>query len=1107
MWQSIKNILFSTRLTAVLLLVFAAAIGIATFIENDYGTPASKAIIFNTKWFELVIVLLGINLIGNVFKYKMFRKEKLAILTFHVSLIIIIIGAGITRYISFEGSMRIREGKTSSTIISDDTFFRFKVDDKQTQYTGEQKLFLNPRYNKPFDFNFEFNGKPISMAYKGFIPNSIDTVIEVENGKKIIEIVTVGQGGRVSRFIESGKTKFFGNLPIAFNNYEIKEAIQISATDSGVFVFSPYDLEYLSMDDQSTGVLKKDSLQPFKNRRLYSIGQIQLVYKTIYESAKVEKIEAPKGNKNGEDALIVDVTCGNETKEVTLFGGKGYISNNTIFQMEGLNFSMAYGSKEYYTPFSVKLNDFKLERYPGSNSPSSFESEVTLIDNRFGGVEFSQRIYMNNVLDYDGYRMFQSSYDQDEGGTILSVNHDYWGTLITYIGYFLMIVGMILTLITKKSRFNTLRKNIKKMRKGAGMLLLFMSIAFNSFAQEEHNHDDHDHNHDHSEHKHTSHQHEQTKPVKAQELIIEANHAEEFSKLLVQDNGGRIKPINTMASEVVRKVTGKEEFFNQNASQVFLGMMYNSPWWREAKIIKVKNPELEEILGAENHYVSFVDLFDENLNYKLGKLVEEANRKKPSEQNKLDKEAIKVDERANICLMVFQGALLKIFPKFKEENNTWYTSMDYQEFKTHDSIFVKAMIPMYFGAISQSIKNNDWALADTTLTHLFDYQQKFGGDVLPPQAKIDAEIRYNKLQIFKKLFMYYATIGVLLLIVLFAKIIGKIEYSSVLRRIITQSIIYLLLASFNYVLSNSIYSVVVVLMIGIIWIGFYNYFKSVTSWILNVSEKILSWSLVLLFLCHAGGLAMRWYISGHAPWSNGYESMIYIAFVTVLAGFVFSRSSKMTIAATAVLASLTLMVAHLNFMDPEITPLVPVLKSYWLMIHVAVITGSYGFLGLGAVLGLMNLLLMIFRTSNNNDRIGKTLKELTYINELTLTVGLFMAAIGTFLGGVWANESWGRYWGWDPKETWALVIVLFYAMLLHLRFIPKANGKFLFNTLSLFGFSTVIMTYFGVNYYLSGLHSYAKGDPVPIPSYVPITIAIAVLIAVIAYFRNRKFLK
>jgi cytochrome c-type biogenesis protein CcsB len=272
----------------------------------------------------------------------------------------------------------------------------------------------------------------------------------------------------------------------------------------------------------------------------------------------------------------------------------------------------------------------------------------------------------------------------------------------------------------------------------------------------------------------------------------------------------------------------------------------------------------------------------------------------------------------------------------------------------------------------------------------------------------------------------------------------------------------------------------------------------------KTAVKFLTGGLFILFILHTMGLAARWYISGHAPWSNGYESMIYIGWATVFAGFLFSRTSKMTLAATSILTALILMVAHLNWLDPEITPLVPVLKSYWLMIHVAIITGSYGFLGLGCLLGFMNLILMIVKTARNRLRINSTIKELTIIIEMTLTVGLFMAAVGTFLGGVWANESWGRYWGWDPKETWALVIVLIYAMILHLRFIPKANGKFLFNILAVLGFSTVIMTYFGVNYYLAGLHSYAKGDPVPIPTFVPVTLVVVLLIGVVAYLRNRK---
>ena len=1031
MLKSIKNILFSQRLTALLLIVFAFAIGYATFLENDYGTSASKALIFNTKWFELILLLLTINLIGNVFKYKLFRWEKAATLMFHLAFIIVIIGAGITRYVGFEGSMHIREGETSNTIVSADSYLQFKVDNKEEQLTFDKKLYLNGKYNASFSNDFDFKGNNIKVAYKNFVPNSIDTVVASDNGKTVIEIVTVGKGGRLSRYIESGDTKFFGKFPVAFNDNSIAESVKISETDTGLIIVSPYDINYMSMDDQSQAVLKKDTVHVFKNRRLYNINNVQLVFKSVHKNVVIKQISAPKDNKSGEDALIVDLTCNDKTREVVLFGGQGYTSNHTIFQLEDLNFSLAYGSKKIFTPFEVRCNDFTLERYPGSNSPSSFASEVTVMDNRFGGVEINQRIFMNNVLDYDGYRLFQSSYDQDELGTVLSVNHDFWGTWVTYVGYFFLFLGMLLTLVMKKSRFTTLRQSIRKMKakRAIGVAILFLLTTFSvNTASAQHE------GHDHSK-------------EKVEEQIIDAVHADKFARLLVQDQGGRIKPIHTFASEVLRKLYGKETYNDQKPTQVLMGMMYRPSQWQSIKMIKVKNPQLEEQLGAEDHYVSFIDFFDKKFNYVITKDVDEAKRKKPSEQSKYDKELIKVDERVNICYMVFQGSLMKVFPKYLDSNNTWYTSADYRKFTSHDSIFVKAILPMYYGAVSQAFKTNDWSLADSTLKHIVDYQNKFGATVIPEQGKIDAEIKYNELHIFKKLFMYYALVGVLLLFFLFADIFGTRKW----KRIII---------------------------------------------------SVFTFALFGLFLCHTGGLIMRWYISGHAPWSNGYESMIYIAWVTVLAGFIFSKSSKMTIAATAVLASLTLMVAHLNFMDPEITPLVPVLKSYWLMIHVAVITGSYGFLGLGSLLGLINLLLMIFRTAKNKVRINETLKELTQINEMTLTVGLFMAAIGTFLGGIWANESWGRYWGWDPKETWALVIVLYYAMLLHLRFIPKANGKFLFNFLSVLGLGVVLMTYFGVNYYLSGLHSYAAGDPVPIPTFVPITVAIILVIAGIAWFRN-----
>jgi cytochrome c-type biogenesis protein CcsB len=271
----------------------------------------------------------------------------------------------------------------------------------------------------------------------------------------------------------------------------------------------------------------------------------------------------------------------------------------------------------------------------------------------------------------------------------------------------------------------------------------------------------------------------------------------------------------------------------------------------------------------------------------------------------------------------------------------------------------------------------------------------------------------------------------------------------------------------------------------------------------KIPVKILTGLIVLGFLFHTLGVALRWYISGHAPMSNGYESMIFISWITIIGGFIFVRRSKLTMAATAVLASLTLMVAHLSFMDPEITNLVPVLKSYWLTLHVSVITSSYGFLGMGAVLGIINLILYMIVSDTNYKRIVETIQDLTVINYRSLTIGLYLLTIGTFLGAIWANESWGRYWGWDPKETWSLITIIVYSFIIHARMIPGLKSLFSFNTMALFGFSSVLMTYFGVNYYLSGLHSYAGGDPVPVPVFVYIAAFTLIALAVVAY-SNKK---
>ena len=321
---------------------------------------------------------------------------------------------------------------------------------------------------------------------------------------------------------------------------------------------------------------------------------------------------------------------------------------------------------------------------------------------------------------------------------------------------------------------------------------------------------------------------------------------------------------------------------------------------------------------------------------------------------------------------------------------------------------------------------------------------------MPSEAKIDAEILLNKMNVFTRLAGLYMLLGVALLFFLFVSV-----------------------------------------------------FKP--KWKLKQIYYVLFAIVILVFVLHTIGLGIRWYVSGRAPWSNGYESMIYIAWTTTLAGILFTRKSFGAMAATMVLAGTILFVATLSFLDPEITPLVPVLKSYWLTIHVSLEAGSYGFLKLGAIIGLINLILMIFITEKNKRRLKQIIQEMTYISELTLIGGLFMMSVGTYLGGIWANESWGRYWGWDAKETWALVTILVYAFILHMRLIPKLRGLFAYNLATIFGLASVIMTYYGVNYYLSGLHSYATGDPVPIPKWVYIVVSCIIIISITAFFRKRKY--
>lgn len=1019
--------LTSMKLMSVLILLFAFAIGYATFIENDFGRSTAKALVFSSWWFEFILILLVFSLINNLIKFRLFRWEKIAALTFHLSFIIMLIGSGITRYISYEGMMHIREDDSTNLFISDDTFLQIHIDDREHQYKYDKKLFLSAITSNNFNVNVNFKNNDISIKSIEFLPNVKDSIFTgIKGGKSILHIVVPGENGMQDEFLDDGQQKKLKGEYFTFNNPK-SGSINFMSDGENINCISPYSVSTMSMISREKEIIPLLTEFVLNKKTLHTANGLNFVLKNILNEAKrIPVSNSPVMVDGSEDALILNVNANGVSKEIVLYGGKGFAGSDNVFAINDLNFKLSYGSKYYTTPFRVKLRDFQLERYAGSMSPSSYAAEVTIID---GDYTNEYRIFMNNVLNYKGYRLFQSSYDKDEKGTILSVNHDWWGTLITYIGYFLLGLGFLLVFITKKTRYKSLSVQLKKI----SIVLILLFGTFQSFSADV-----------------------------TKDYFFSDKHISRFDALVIQDNGGRLKPVHTLTSEYLRKIYGKNIFKNKSvvpivkysATEVLLGMMNNPKLWAKMYLIKVSNPNLQELItdsSASDRYIHlpFNSFFDDDGSYILTSDVEKAYEKLPKDRGTYDKDIIKVDERVNLCFAIFGGGIFRLFPLPNDSNNTWLTYAQSSSFDGNDSLFVANIIPIYFNSVNRGFETNNWSIADTMVSYIQKFQKKYGSEVLPNRNKINLEIAYNKLSIFSSLFMYYSIVGVLLLF-------------GVITHLFKQNKLIILLIS------------------------------------------ILKWLIIAGFIAHTIGLGVRWYISGHAPWSNGYESMIYIAWATVLSGIIYTRKSVLTLAATAVVSGLLLMVAHLNWLDPEITNLVPVLKSYWLMIHVAIITSSYGFLSLGAILGLIALWIIIFTSASNKHRLENTLKEITIINEKTLEVGLFMLAIGTFLGGVWANESWGRYWGWDPKETWALVSVLIYSFVLHMRFIPALKGMLTFNSVSMFAIWTIIMTYFGVNYYLSGLHSYAAGDPMPIPVFVYYLFALMVFTVIIAKFRYKK---
>ena len=911
--MKLLNFLFSFKATLLLLAILAIGAGVATFIENDFGTSSARVLVYNNTWYEIILVLTTINLCGIIYKFKMWNN--LPRFLFHFSFVVILLGAIITRYVGYEGIMQIPQGTTTNQMISLEPYLQ----------------------------------------------------------------VTVKEGEKVVAYKE-WQNEFTSLLP-ELNNFSYKV---------------DFDNNNLIID---------------------------------YKRFQFEKKEQAKMG-----LLTVDVTLNGKKETIRLPGLSGQLGVPRDLVFDKYTVTLEYGSKFIDLPFAIRLNEFQLERYPGSMAPSSYASEVTVIKD---DKTYDYRIFMNRTLNEGNFLFFQSSYFPDESGTVLSVNNDP-GKWPTYLGYFLLTLGLFLNFFDKKSRFRKLTKFVANKNLAMFVLTLALLSTQNLKANESN-----------------------TLPAQeVDDITIRVDYlnklkneskvtADKFGHLVVQSSGGRMKPLATLNREIVQKLSGKSSFMGMDANQIVLGMITRPDIWKDVKIIKINTPKLKKFLGvAESEkYISFSEAFGEKNEYLLTKESEKALLTKPIERGTYEKDIIKVDEKLNIIYSVFNGSLLNIFPKVYDEqsaddNFKWYSPLEaMQEFSGQNQAAIGSVVRGLFN----STMDFDWNSANNYIDMIALYQDKVGTDIKPTASKVNAEIVFNKLDIFFNLTLAYVLLGFVMVVLAFV-VIFKPEFKPA------------------------------------------------------KTTKIILAILSILFAIQTFGMGYRWYLSGHAPWSDIYETLIYISWSAIFAGVIFFRNSLLALGAATIIAGIFMFTAHLTDVDPQITSLVPVLKSYWLTIHVSILTASYGFFGLSPTLGFLTLIMFIFR--KNRPHLDDVVRHVSAINEISLIIGLACITIGNFLGGVWANESWGRYWGWDPKETWAYVSIVVYALVIHLRFVKSLNTPYVLATASLLAFSSIMMTYLGVNFYLSGMHSYATGDPVPIPMWAYLTVATAFAAIILAY-KNR----
>ena len=632
---------------------------------------------------------------------------------------------------------------------------------------------------------------------------------------------------------------------------------------------------------------------------------------------------------------------------------------------------------KYQFPFHITLDSFQVIYYPGTPSPMDYESRITVADTN--GQETMGRVAMNHIFSYKGYRFYQSGYDNDGQGTTLAVSYDPYGIAITYTGYGLLLLSMLLFFIARDSQFRRLIKS-PLLRKSTAIALTFICFSVALKASE-------------------------TSVPK----VLPKEVAAGFGDLYVLYNN-RICPLQTVAKDFTTKLYGKQTYRGLTAEQVFTGWMFYYSSWKEQPMIRIKNTEVRHLLGIDGKYASLDNYIDQSNEYKLDAVMHAIRQGENISGKRGIEEA---DEKYNILRIFYSGEMMKIFPCRIEGDAAvvkWYSQGDVLPDMDDERWFFIRKTQDY---IHEMVVRKDYDGILYTLQKIKEYQRKEASDILPADNRFKAEKIYNHLD--------YT-----MLLAIICMVAGLLSF-----------VYYCMIMAFE---------------------------KRVNYFVSAVLNALLLIVLIYLTLT----ISLRWVVGGYLPLSNGYETMQFMAWCSLLLAFIMQKRF-LFLPFGCLIAGLTLLVSMMGESNPKITQLMPVLSSPLLSIHVVVIMLAYALLAFMMLNGVAAFIIHFIGSPSKKMQV----ERLQVVSRIILYPALFCLTIGIFVGAVWANVSWGRYWGWDPKEVWALITMLIYALAIHSESLPWFRRPMFFHFFTIIAFLSVLITYFGVNFVLGGMHSYA----------------------------------